>query len=131
VALIFDKVLTFFSGMNAVALSPGGDLAAVCFHDRELHVYRIVKPSPTSKRRSGDRDAAGSLEEYRFVRLAQGRYNRPPEAEVHAARNQNAAPVKFSDWFGKINPCLTLRQRKSVNALFLQHADQHVLKGVV
>lgn len=82
-ALIFDKVLTFFSGMNAVALSPGGDLAAVCFHDRELYVYRIVEPPRTSERKNAARDARGSLEEYRFLRLAQGRYNRPPEAEVH------------------------------------------------
>ncbi len=80
---VFDKMLTFFSGMNAVALSPGGELAAVCFHDRELYVYRIVGPPPTSKRTSRARDEAGSLEEYRFVRLAQSRYNRPPEAEVH------------------------------------------------
>jgi hypothetical protein len=83
VSLIFDKVLTFFSGMNAVALSPGGDLAAVCFHDRELYVYHIVESPHTSKRRNSARDAGGSLEEYRFLRLPQGRYNRPPEADVH------------------------------------------------
>src|SRR5436309_6607283 len=82
-ALIFDKVLTFFSGMNSVALSPGGELAAVCFHDRELHVYRIVEPAQTTKPGRRARDSEGSLEEYRFLRLAQGRYNRPPEAEVH------------------------------------------------
>jgi hypothetical protein len=83
VALIFDKVLTFFSGMNCLALSPGGERAAVCFHDRELLVYRIIEPAQTLKPRRRARDSEGSLEEYRFLRLAQGRYNRPPEAEVH------------------------------------------------
>jgi hypothetical protein len=83
VAVIFDKVFTFFSGMNSVALSPGGDLAAVCFHDRELHIYRIIEPSQAIKPRSRARDTAASLEEYRFERLPQGRYDRPPEAEVH------------------------------------------------
>jgi hypothetical protein len=67
VALIFDKAFTFFSGMNSVALSPGGDLAAVCFHDRELYVYRIVEPPQTSKPRSRARDEEGSLEEYRAL----------------------------------------------------------------
>jgi hypothetical protein len=90
VAVIFDKVFTFFSGMNSVALSPGGGLAAVCFHDRELYVYRIIEPSQASKPRGGARDAAGSLEEYRFLRLAQGRYNRPPEAEVHFSHTKLA-----------------------------------------
>ena len=42
--LIYNRILTHFSGLNSVALNATGDLAAVCFNDRELHVYRI----PTS-----------------------------------------------------------------------------------
>ena len=40
--LIYNRILTHFSGLNSVALNATGDLAAVCFNDRELHVYRII-----------------------------------------------------------------------------------------
>ena len=41
--LIYNRILTHFSGLNCVALNATGDLAAVCFNDRELHVYRIIE----------------------------------------------------------------------------------------
>ena len=34
--LIYNKILTHFSGLNSVALNANGDLAALCFNDREL-----------------------------------------------------------------------------------------------
>ena len=34
---------TCFSGLNSVALNASGDLAAACFNDRELLVYRIIE----------------------------------------------------------------------------------------
>jgi hypothetical protein len=41
--LIYNRILTHFSGLNSVALNAAGDLAAVCVDDRELHVYRIIE----------------------------------------------------------------------------------------
>jgi hypothetical protein len=87
-ALILDKMSTCFSGLNSVALSPTGDMAAVCFNDRELYVYRIlghprgIDPSQNVNPGTAASDEEGYLEEYRFLRLVQGRYNRPPDAEV-------------------------------------------------
>jgi hypothetical protein len=75
------KTSTVFSGLNAVALSPSGNLAAVCFNDRELLFYRIAEGPPDMDRT--DFRKGGYLEEYRFLRLPQGRYNRPPQADVH------------------------------------------------
>lgn len=82
-AQIYDKILTHFSGLNSVALGTNGDLAAACFNDRDLHVYRIIEdPSQIVDPKIGALTEGGYLEEHRFIRLSQGRYNRPPEAEV-------------------------------------------------
>jgi hypothetical protein len=93
-ALILDKMSTCFSGLNSVALSPAGDMAAVCFNDRELHIFRIlghprgVDPSQNISPESAASDEDGYLEEYRFLRLAQGRYDRPPAADVRYSRTK-------------------------------------------
>jgi hypothetical protein len=82
--LIYDKVLTHFYGLNSVALNAKGDLAAACFNERELHVYRVIEnPSQKVHPKMGALSEGGSLEEYRFIRLPAQRYNRPPEAEVN------------------------------------------------
>src|SRR5690348_11156273 len=86
--MILEKMSTCFSGLNSVALSPAGNLAAVCFNDRELHTYRILEHPRgfDTPRNTNSKDVAsddgGYLEEDRFLRLDQGRYGRPPGAEV-------------------------------------------------
>jgi hypothetical protein len=86
--LIYNKILTHFSGLNSVALNAAGDLAAVCFNDRELHVYRIIEgprkidPSQIVNPNIGGLEEGASLEEYRFLRLSIGRHGRPSNAKV-------------------------------------------------
>src|SRR6516165_8852112 len=86
--LIYNRILTHFSGLNSVALNATGDLAAVCFNDRELHVYRIIEgprkidPSEIVNPRIGALEERASLEEHRFLRLSIGRYGRPADARV-------------------------------------------------
>src|SRR5258708_4012145 len=87
--LIYNKILSDFSGLNSVALNASGDLAAVCFNDREIIVYRILEgsqkidPSQIVNPKIGAVLEGGSLQEYRFIRLPLARYNRPPAAEVN------------------------------------------------
>ena len=88
-ALIYNKILTNFSGLNSVALSANGDLAAACFNDRELVVYRIIEghrqidPSKIVNPKLGGLEEGGFLEEYRFIRLpTPSRHNRPLGAKV-------------------------------------------------
>jgi hypothetical protein len=86
--LIYNKILTHFSGLNSVALNATGDLAGVCINDRELHVFRIVEgehkidPSQIVNPSIGALEEGGFLEEYRFHRLSVGRYNMHADAEV-------------------------------------------------
>jgi hypothetical protein len=86
--LIYNRILTNFSGLNSVALNATGELAAVCFNDRELHVYRIIEgprkidPSQIVNPNIGGLEERASLEEYRFLRLSIGRYGRPSDARV-------------------------------------------------
>jgi hypothetical protein len=86
--LIYNKILSHFSGLNSVALNATGDLAAICLNDRELHVYRIVEgehkidPSKIVNPNIGGLEEGGYLEEYRFHRLSVGRYNMPADAKV-------------------------------------------------
>ena len=89
-ALIYNKILTNFSGLNSVALSANGDLAAACFNDRELVVYRIIEghrqidPSKIVNPNIGALEEGGSLQEYRFIRLPlASRHDRPLGAEVN------------------------------------------------
>ena len=89
-ALIYNKILTHFSGLNSVALSANGDLAAACFNDRELLVYRIIEgprqidPSKIVNPNIGALEEGGSLQEYRFIRLPlASRHDRPLGAEVN------------------------------------------------
>src|SRR5258708_14164548 len=86
-SLIYNKILSHYSGLNSVALNATGDLAAVCFNDREIIVYRILEgsqkidPSQIVNPKIGAVLEGGSLQEYRFIRLPLTRYNRPPAAE--------------------------------------------------
>jgi hypothetical protein len=86
--LIYNRILTHFSGLNSVALNATGDLAVACFNDRELHIYRIIEgprkidPSQIANPRIGALEEESSLEEYRFHRLSMGRYGRPSDARV-------------------------------------------------
>jgi len=87
-ARIFDRILSSFSGLNSVALDPDARLAAVCFNDRELHVYHILKGARHPERLQAadttvdSEDEVVYLDEYRFLRLAQDRYGRPANAEI-------------------------------------------------
>ena len=88
-ALIYNKILTHFSGLNSVALNANGDMAAACFNDREIIVYRIIegpRQIDTSKivnPNIGALEEGGSLQEFRFIRLPMpGRHNRPLGAKV-------------------------------------------------
>jgi hypothetical protein len=88
-ALIYNKILNHFSRLNSVALNANGDLAVVCFNDRELIVYRIVEgpkkinPSTIVNPNIGALEEGGALKEYRFIRLPPpSRRNRPPGARV-------------------------------------------------
>src|SRR5690349_81026 len=87
-ARINDLILTSFSGLNSVALDADARQAAVCFNDRELHIYRIVADRQNSGQSQTSEPTAatdledGHLEESRFFRLEQGRYGRPDHAEV-------------------------------------------------
>jgi hypothetical protein len=88
-SLIYNKCLSLYTGLNSVALNATGDLAAVCFNDREIIGYRVnagsreIDPSQIVNPKIGALEDESSLEEYRFHRLLPGRYNRPPEAEVY------------------------------------------------
>jgi hypothetical protein len=89
-ALIYNRILTHFSGLNSVALNASGDLAAACFNDRELLVCRIIEgprkidPSEIVNPKLGGLEEGGSLEEYRFIRLPPpSRHNRPLGAKVY------------------------------------------------
>src|SRR4051812_3237246 len=85
-ALIYHKILTKFSGLNSVALSANGDLAAVAFHDSELYVYRIIEgpqsidPSEIVNPQVGVE--GGFLEECRFLRLSPAWYKAPSGGEI-------------------------------------------------
>src|SRR5437016_402553 len=95
-ALIYNKILTRFSGLNSVALNANGDLAAVAFHDSELYVYRIVEgpqsvdPSEIVNPQVGGLLEGGFLEECRFLRLSPGWYKEPSGGEVEFARTKLA-----------------------------------------
>jgi hypothetical protein len=86
--LIYNRILTHFSGLNSVALNATGNLAAVCFNDRELHLYRIIEgprkidPSQIVNPNIGGLEERASLEEYRFLRLSIGCYGRPSDAKL-------------------------------------------------
>src|SRR5205807_2341268 len=85
-----DKILSQFSGLNSVALSAKGDLAAVAFHDSELYVYRIVEgpesidPSESVDPQDGGRlgEEGGSWEECRFLRLSPAWYKAPSGGQI-------------------------------------------------
>jgi hypothetical protein len=85
-ALIYNKISSRFSGLNSVALSANGDLAAVAFHDSELYVYRIIEspesidPSEIVNPEVGVE--GGSLEECRFLRLSPPWYRAPSGGEI-------------------------------------------------
>jgi hypothetical protein len=87
-ALIYNKLVNRFSGLNSVALSPSGELAAVAFHDSELYVYRIVEgperidPSEIVNPQVGGMDKEGFLEECRFLRLSPFRSREPSGGEI-------------------------------------------------
>jgi hypothetical protein len=86
-ALMYNKVLTHFSGLNAVALNEKGDLAAVSFHDRELFVYRIVEgeaidPSQIVNPAVGALREGSSLEECHFHRLPLAAHDRASAGRV-------------------------------------------------
>jgi hypothetical protein len=86
--LIYNRILSHFSGLNSVALNGTGDLAAVCFNDRELHVYHLIEgsrkidPSKIVNPNIGGLEEGSSLEEYRFHRLSMCRYNMPADVKV-------------------------------------------------
>jgi hypothetical protein len=88
---IRDSASSIFSGLNSIALSPSGNVAAVCLNDRELHFYRIVEapwgrdPSQSANLESGRSPKHPYLEETQFLRLPQERYHRPTNAEVSYA----------------------------------------------
>ena len=92
-SLIYNKILTHFSGLNSVALYASGDLTAVCFHDRELLAYRIIEGSQkidisqiAKNPNIGALPERGSLEEYRSIRLPPpSLHNRPSGAKVSFA----------------------------------------------
>src|SRR5258708_20430700 len=75
VSLIYNKILSHYSGLNSVALDASGDLAAVCFNDREIIVYRILEgsqkidPSKIVNPKMGALAEGGWLQEYLFRRL--------------------------------------------------------------
>jgi hypothetical protein len=95
-ALIYNKILTRFSGLNSVALGANGNLAAVAFHDSELYVYRIVEgpqsvdPSEIVNPQVGGLLEGGSLEECRFLRLSPSWSKAPSGGEIRFGCTQLA-----------------------------------------
>jgi hypothetical protein len=86
--LIYENVSTCFTGLNSVALNAAGNIAAVCFNDRELFVYQIIDasrnadPADIANPTAATLGDSGSLKESRFIRLSPGRYDRPVHAKV-------------------------------------------------